>query len=110
MAIGFYILFSQYNGFFRFLDIYYLDHIRQYHHVAVSSKNIKIMYIYKLLLSIWLILVMHLNHIVCDFVRRYKHMNSFKKKATYSHFIRFFVQATKPFKCDSFANDVTAYP
>ena len=109
MAMDSYILFSQSNGFFRFLDIYYLDHIRQYHHVAVSSRNKKIMYIYRLLLFIWLVLVMHLNHIVCDFIRRYKHMDFFKKEATYSHFIRFFVQATKPSECDSFINHVTAY-
>ena len=91
MAMDSYLLFFPSNGFFRFLDIYYFDHIRQYHHVAVYLRNKQIMYIYKLLLSIWLVLVMHLNHIVYDFIGKYKYINFFKNQATYSHFIKFFV-------------------
>ena len=88
--MNFYILFSQSSGFLRFLNIYHFYHIRQYYQIAAFSRNKKIMYIYKLLLFVWLVLVAYLNHIVCDFVRTYKHINSLKKEATYSHFIRFF--------------------
>src|SRR5277367_6374454 len=89
-----YTLFFQSNGFLGFFDIYYLYYIRQYYQIAISSRNKKIMYIYRLLLFVWLVLVLYLNHIVCDFVRAYKHMNSLKKETTYSHFIRFFIEAT----------------
>ena len=78
--------------------------------MALSSRNKKIIYIYRLLLFVWLVLVVYLNHIECDFVRTYKHMNSLKKEATYSHFIVFFVKTTKLFECDSFVDHVTVHP
>ena len=106
-----YILFSQSSGFLGFFfDIYYPYHIRQYYQLAVSSRNKKIIYIYRLLLFVWSVLVVYLNHIVCDFVRTYKHMKSLKKEATYSHFIEFFVKATKLFECDGFIDHVTVHP
>src|SRR5277367_368273 len=103
-------LFFQSHEFLGFFDIYYLYHIRQYYQITVSPRNKKIMYIYRLLLFVWSVLVMYLNHMVCDFVRTYKHMNSLKKEATYSHFIVFLVKATKLFECDGFIDHVTVHP
>ena len=78
--------------------------------MAISSTNKKILYIYKLLLFVWLVLKVYLNHIVCDFIRTYKHMNSLKKEATYFNFIRLFVKVTKLFKCHGFIDHVTVHP
>jgi hypothetical protein len=47
---------------------------------------------------------------VYNLIGRYEHMNSFKKEATYFHFIRFLMKATKSFECSGFTDHVTVHP